>query len=105
MNTVKEHIKTLKIQRKTNKNIKNQIKKGKELAISAFLLITIYGIIIIKIGKIKLPHLINLERTSDEYLLPHLPLYPLQLLSRVLEGTALRSYLLQHRPQHEAHQK
>ncbi len=37
-----------------------QLKKGRELAISAFLLITIYGIIIIKVGKLSLPHLINL---------------------------------------------
>jgi membrane protease YdiL (CAAX protease family) len=43
------------------------VKKGKELAISAFLLITIYGIIIIKIGKITLPHLINLGAGSHEY--------------------------------------
>jgi hypothetical protein len=48
-------------------NLKNQIKKGKELAISAFLLITIYGILIIKIGKITLPHLINLGAESHQY--------------------------------------
>ena len=41
-------------------NIQKQVKKGRELSISAFLLITIYGFIIIKIGKITLPHLINL---------------------------------------------
>ena len=48
-------------------NLKSQIKKGRELAISAFLLITIYGIIIIKIGKITLPHLINIGLESHQH--------------------------------------
>lgn len=33
-----------------------QIEKGYGLAISAYLLITVYGILILKIGKIVLPH-------------------------------------------------
>ena len=48
-------------------NISKQIKKGRELCISAFLLITIYGILIIKIGKIILPHFINLGESSRTY--------------------------------------
>ena len=48
-------------------NLSNQFKKGKELAISAFLLLTIYGILIIKIGKITLPDLINLGEGSHEH--------------------------------------
>lgn len=44
-----------------------QLKKGKELGVSAFLLITIYGIIIIRIGKLVLPHFINLGEESHAY--------------------------------------
>ena len=48
-------------------NISKQLKKGRELGLSAFLLITIYGILIIKIGKIVLPHFINLGESSRTY--------------------------------------
>lgn len=41
-------------------SLRQQIHKGLVLAISAFLLITIYGIIFIKIGKVALPSKVSL---------------------------------------------
>lgn len=37
-----------------------QVQKGLALSLSAFLLITVYGIIFIKIGKVALPTEVNL---------------------------------------------
>jgi membrane protease YdiL (CAAX protease family) len=72
-------------------NTAKQLRKGKELGISAFLLITIYGIIILKIGKIALPHLINLGTTADTYIWA---IVLLALLNPLLEELFWRLFLL-----------
>ena len=68
-----------------------QLKKGRELAISAFLLITIYGILIIKVGKVVLPHFINLGESSKTYTWA---VVILTLINPLLEELYWRLFLL-----------
>jgi hypothetical protein len=59
-----------------NNKIDKQKEKGLSLAVSGFLLITIYGILFLKIGRVALPHTIHV----GENVLNHIGVFALLLL-------------------------
>ena len=70
--------------------LKWQVEKGMVLGISAFLLITIYGIIFMKLGKVVLPHSVHLGHT---FLLYWPMLMVLSVINPILEEWYWRLFL------------
>lgn len=73
-----------------------QIKKGLHLGTSAFLLITLYSILIIRLGRVHLPKHLEIGKLSSEYWYLYLPVI---ILNPILEEWFWRLFLPKVNPQ------